>query len=82
MKQNPLNQYSNISPQSIHIINLIPMNYKKIILALTVATSILAGHAQQKEPVDYVNPLMGTDSKRSEERRVGKECRSRWSPYH
>ena len=21
-------------------------------------------------------------SKRSEERRVGKECRSRWSPYH
>src|SRR3989454_12841132 len=23
-----------------------------------------------------------TFSKRSEERRVGKECRSRWSPYH
>ena len=23
-----------------------------------------------------------TLSKRSEERRVGKECRSRWSPYH
>src|ERR1044072_560339 len=22
------------------------------------------------------------DAKRSEERRVGKECRSRWSPYH
>ena len=22
------------------------------------------------------------DFKRSEERRVGKECRSRWSPYH
>src|SRR2546430_1359427 len=22
------------------------------------------------------------DSRRSEERRVGKECRSRWSPYH
>ena len=21
-------------------------------------------------------------SRRSEERRVGKECRSRWSPYH
>ena len=25
---------------------------------------------------------MGMDSCRSEERRVGKECRSRWSPYH
>ena len=24
----------------------------------------------------------GWDTHRSEERRVGKECRSRWSPYH
>ena len=24
----------------------------------------------------------GITSQRSEERRVGKECRSRWSPYH
>ena len=24
----------------------------------------------------------GVDVSRSEERRVGKECRSRWSPYH
>ena len=24
----------------------------------------------------------GVESQRSEERRVGKECRSRWSPYH
>src|SRR3712207_9383002 len=24
----------------------------------------------------------GSDRGRSEERRVGKECRSRWSPYH
>src|SRR2546430_13520061 len=26
--------------------------------------------------------LSGTVEQRSEERRVGKECRSRWSPYH
>ena len=26
--------------------------------------------------------LLVTNPKRSEERRVGKECRSRWSPYH
>ena len=25
---------------------------------------------------------MGIGDVRSEERRVGKECRSRWSPYH
>src|SRR2546425_13254155 len=27
-------------------------------------------------------PLRVTKVNRSEERRVGKECRSRWSPYH
>ena len=35
----------------------------------------------------YANGLYGllaspTATGRSEERRVGKECRSRWSPYH
>ena len=29
----------------------------------------------------YLLPLINQTS-RSEERRVGKECRSRWSPYH
>ena len=29
--------------------------------------------------VHYFGQLLG---ERSEERRVGKECRSRWSPYH
>ena len=28
------------------------------------------------------NKLYAINGKRSEERRVGKECRSRWSPYH
>jgi hypothetical protein len=36
------------------------------------AWSWLAGH----------NVLLWPDCDRSEERRVGKECRSRWSPYH
>src|SRR3989449_237112 len=27
-------------------------------------------------------PILLTTMLRSEERRVGKECRSRWSPYH
>src|SRR3712207_9131311 len=26
--------------------------------------------------------VAGVNTERSEERRVGKECRSRWSPYH
>src|SRR5258708_6199655 len=29
-----------------------------------------------------LRPAKGRSSSRSEERRVGKECRSRWSPYH
>ena len=51
--------------------------------------SLPAAFAQKQAYVQYVNTLQGTDSKfelsygnRSEERRVGKECRSRWSPYH
>src|SRR5471030_3512889 len=29
-----------------------------------------------------IPPELGYGARRSEERRVGKECRSRWSPYH
>src|SRR2546429_9794339 len=29
-----------------------------------------------------LNDVTARDLQRSEERRVGKECRSRWSPYH
>ena len=35
-----------------------------------------AKQASKSKPVKPAKP------KRSEERRVGKECRSRWSPYH
>ena len=42
-------------------------------------------------PLHIIMPMAGEGSRflkegwmvpRSEERRVGKECRSRWSPYH
>ena len=33
-------------------------------------------------PADITKYYEGWQEKRSEERRVGKECRSRWSPYH
>ena len=29
-----------------------------------------------------MSDILGMIAHRSEERRVGKECRSRWSPYH
>ena len=31
---------------------------------------------------NILNTLTNCQIDRSEERRVGKECRSRWSPYH
>ena len=34
-----------------------------------------AAYQRLREAFDYAH-------RRSEERRVGKECRSRWSPYH
>src|SRR5258707_10355648 len=37
-----------------------------------------AHHARQSPP----RPDVAAAGIRSEERRVGKECRSRWSPYH
>ena len=42
---------------------------------------------RRDEVIEYVRQKYGSDkisqvSSRSEERRVGKECRSRWSPYH
>ena len=44
----------------------------------------LAGHDQarrdEQRRVGHQRPPPA--SSRSEERRVGKECRSRWSPYH
>ena len=34
------------------------------------------------DPNNPENRQRAIDDDRSEERRVGKECRSRWSPYH
>ena len=34
----------------------------------------------KEEGIEVV--LVNSNPARSEERRVGKECRSRWSPYH
>ena len=44
-----------------------------------IRTRITAG---KFVPDIYVVTLSDNPGNRSEERRVGKECRSRWSPYH
>ena len=48
--------------------------YKTLIKAMEDADYQRMGYTQ--------TPKQQAFMKRSEERRVGKECRSRWSPYH
>ena len=44
-----------------------------------LAAEIVAGSRASEKVADTA---LFRDTPRSEERRVGKECRSRWSPYH
>ena len=46
-----------------------------------VPGSVLGKSFGYTAPSDKLN-IAGIGVGRSEERRVGKECRSRWSPYH
>ena len=63
---------------------------KRILLMAVVLLALLPGIAKAQWTFDivsveaYINDHKKQRSLllRSEERRVGKECRSRWSPYH
>src|SRR5258706_16395732 len=51
-------------------------------LAVDACGNSSATRAQTITQVDTQAPAIGQAGARSEKRRVGKECRSRWSPYH
>ena len=57
-----------------------------MLLCLSLCASVAfarEGYVEQKIHVTPFDELeIGATYVRSEERRVGKECRSRWSPYH
>ena len=53
-----------------------PEATSKIQTAMIIAAALIEGVALFAAIVALITLL------RSEERRVGKECRSRWSPYH
>src|SRR2546425_13261844 len=59
-----------VSPKGIKILR--PDDDDRLV-ELTRTEETLRATAHQQEAVAHL---------RSEERRVGKECRSRWSPYH
>ena len=54
-----------------------------VAVSCVVSTGIftVSAYTAPKEGKIFYNKTM-YDKYRSEERRVGKECRSRWSPYH
>ena len=54
------------------------------ILEKSLGAIAKSGTTNLVDVVEYAEPVTakGLVAERSEERRVGKECRSRWSPYH
>ena len=59
---------------SINVLLTLVEQYKE------AAQLIEAAQAEQEQLKIQIREALA--ERRSEERRVGKECRSRWSPYH
>ena len=61
--------------------------YLAAVIGITITVSLVFiaydnVYEQAKEKSDSRAVIIKDNITRSEERRVGKECRSRWSPYH
>src|SRR2546429_2295585 len=69
----------NLVKEPVGVVGMItPWNFPLTQTARKVAPAIAAGCTIGIKPASYTPAA----TYRSEERRVGKECRSRWSPYH
>ena len=72
----PIAKEEQVKAIYIDPVALIGITVAVVMLAVMVvgALQLRSDWAQYEQMSNYVS--------RSEERRVGKECRSRWSPYH
>src|SRR5471030_96815 len=73
----------------INISSIAAIRYTGVAYSTYYASKAALSHLTRTTAVEYaarkirVNAILpGLMQTRSEERRVGKECRSRWSPYH
>src|SRR3712207_9088540 len=56
-------------------------NQKQTVVKEVKVTARIDSHDLETK-MSQIERFLSKENKRSEERRVGKECRSRWSPYH
>ena len=73
--------------QTLAIVVLLVSFFVMIFLRFPIAyavglSSVFCMLVQGQALTDVCRLMVKGISSRSEERRVGKECRSRWSPYH
>ena len=63
-----------------------PADYQKVYTKIWIVYTTVQYENAQQNIAAFTNESMARNLEkeldRSEERRVGKECRSRWSPYH
>src|SRR2546422_326733 len=85
----PQEQQNAPDPPPVQLADALP-GFQPVAVSAQIPTDMPPVDLQQRfDPKDYsgsgVEGSRASDmvvSGRSEERRVGKECRSRWSPYH
>ena len=66
----------------LNVSTLVATYYMKIALSVSAITFAKAYKSGKTVVATHDNASEDAFRVRSEERRVGKECRSRWSPYH
>ena len=75
-----------LTPEQVEDVLLNPNQYKEVIFKYKInnVSKSMGGTDLRFNPIfdDYCKKHVIAYHDRSEERRVGKECRSRWSPYH
>ena len=73
-----LNAIANVSS----IVRDDPMLDAMFNISNKTQAQLCSAYSSKARYISCMNLTMSCSLTRSEERRVGKECRSRWSPYH